>query len=123
RQQVGGAQAALWITPEYNRSVPAVLKNAVDVLSRPWGRSVLAGMPVAVLSASPGALGGFGANHHLRQALVVSVAQAMGAPEAYISSVGDLVDAHGTLADARTRKFLEEFLQAFGRWIRANSGN
>eukprot|EP01034_Spumella_vulgaris_P002401 gene2401-3123_t len=70
RQQVAAADAVLFVTPEYNRSVPAALKNAIDVGSRPYGQSVWSGKPGAVISVSPGAIGGFGANHHLRQSLV-----------------------------------------------------
>ena len=70
RQRIKGADAILFVTPEYNRSVPAPLKNAIDVGSRPYGQSAWNGKPGAVVSASPGAIGGFGANHHLRQSLV-----------------------------------------------------
>ncbi len=70
RKQVSSSDAVLFVTPEYNRSVPAALKNAIDVGSRPYGQSAWSGKPGAVISVSPGAIGGFGANHHLRQSLV-----------------------------------------------------
>src|SRR5262245_49722979 len=70
RERIKRADAVLFATPEYNRSVPGVLKNAIDVGSRPYGQSVWTGKPAAVVSVSPGATGGFGANHHLRQSLV-----------------------------------------------------
>jgi chromate reductase len=70
RERIKSADAVLFVTPEHNRSVPAALKNAIDVGSRPYGKSAWAGKPGAVVSASPGSIGGFGANHHLRQSLV-----------------------------------------------------
>jgi chromate reductase, NAD(P)H dehydrogenase (quinone) len=76
----------LFVTPEYNRSVPAVLKNAIDVASRPYGQSAWNGKPGAVVSASPSAIGGFGANHHLRQSLVFLNVPAMPQPEAYLAA-------------------------------------
>src|SRR3954452_10321958 len=84
RQRVRRADAVLFVTPEYNRSVPGALKNALDVGSRPYGQSVWTGKPGAVVSVSPGALGAFGANHHLRQSLVFLNVPAMQQPEAYI---------------------------------------
>lgn len=122
REQVQASDGVLWLTPEYNRSVPAVLKNALDVLSRPWGQGVLGGKPAAIVSVSPGALGGFGANHHLRQALVGAGAVTMGTPEAYIGAVDRLFSPAGELADAGTRAFLRDFLQDFARWLDAHRG-
>ncbi|MCF5262345.1 NADPH-dependent FMN reductase, partial [Pseudomonas sp. PA-5-4A] len=83
RQQVRSSDAVLFVTPEYNRSVPAPLKNAIDVGSRPYGQSVYGGKPGAIISVSPGAIGGFGANHHLRQSLVFLDVPCMQQPEAY----------------------------------------
>jgi chromate reductase len=118
RDEVRAADAVLFVTPEYNRSMPAVLKNAVDVLSRPYGRSALAAKPAAVISASPGALGGFGANHHLRQALSPLNVHVMAAPEAYIGNVGDALDDNDRLVNTGTRELLQKFLAAFEHWIR-----
>lgn len=120
RERVREADAVLFVTPEYNRSVPAPLKNALDVGSRPYGQSSWNGKPGAVLSASPGAIGGFGANHHLRQSLVFLNVPVMQQPEAYIAGADKLFDANGKLANDGTRKFLEHFMQAFADWISAN---
>lgn len=117
RQQIAQADAVMFLTPEYNRSVPAVLKNAVDVLSRPYGQSALTGKPAAVISSSPGALGGFGAHHHLRQSLVCLGVATMATPEAYISNVASLFNEQGQLVNEATRDFLSGYLQSFARWI------
>src|SRR5438128_7828550 len=93
RQRVRGADAVLFVTPEYNRSVPAPLKNAIDVGSRPYGHSVWDGKPGAVVSVSPGAIGAFGANHHLRQSLVFLNVPCMPMPEAYVGGIEHRFDA------------------------------
>jgi chromate reductase len=121
RERIVAADAVLFVTPEHNRSVPAALKNALDIGSRPYGKSVWNGKPGAVVSASPGASGGFGANHHLRQSLVFLNVPAMAQPEVYIGGVDKLLDASGKLANDGTRKFLESFMQAYTSWINANS--
>jgi chromate reductase len=121
RQRIMAADAVLFVTPEHNRSVPAALKNAIDIGSRPYGKNAWSGKPGAVVSASPGAIGGFGANHHLRQSLVFLNVPAMAQPEAYLGGADKLFDAHGKLANDGTRKFLQDFLQAFGAWITANT--
>ena len=115
--RVKAADAILFVTPEYNRSVPGVLKNALDVGSRPYGQSAWNGKPGAVISASPGASGGFGANHHLRQSLVFLNVPAMPMPEAYIGGADKLFDASGKLANDGTRKFLQNFVEAFANWV------
>src|SRR5688572_5385449 len=97
RAEIKAADAVLFVTPEYNRSVPGCLKNAIDVGSRPYGKSAWSGKPGAVISVSPGAIGGFGANHHLRQSLVFLDVPAMAQPEAYIGNAGELFDAEGEL--------------------------
>ena len=117
RQHIAKADAVLFLTPEYNRSVPAVLKNAVDVLSRPYGKSALTGKPAAVISSSIGAQGGFGANHHLRQSLVCLGVSTMAAPEAYIGGISALFDDQGNLQNDGTRAFLTKFMQSFEQWI------
>lgn len=111
----------LFVTPEYNRSVPAVLKNAIDVASRPYGQSAWAGKPGAVISVSPGAVGGFGANHHLRQSFVFLDIRAMQQPEAYIAGAARLFDDAGRLTNEKTREFLTEFMKAFEAWVLLNS--
>ena len=121
RRRVKSADAVLFVTPEYNRSVPAALKNALDVGSRPYGQSVWDGKPGAVVSVSPGALGGFGANHHLRQSLVFLNVPAMQQPEAYIGGAAELFDAEGNLINDRTRELMRQFMAAFAAWIDANA--
>ncbi len=120
RERIRAADAVLFVTPEYNRSVPAALKNALDVGSRPYGQSAWDGKPGAVVSASPGAIGGFGANHHLRQSLVFLNVPAMVQPEAYIGGADKLFDADGRLVNDSTRTFLGKFMAAFDAWIEAN---
>ncbi|MET0612695.1 MAG: NAD(P)H-dependent oxidoreductase, partial [Pseudomonas caspiana] len=95
RQQISAADGVLFVTPEYNRSVPGALKNAIDVGSRPYGKSAWSGKPGAVISASPGAIGGFGANHHLRQSLVFLNVPCLQQPEAYLGNAGTFFDAAG----------------------------
>jgi chromate reductase, NAD(P)H dehydrogenase (quinone) len=117
RQQVKGADAVLFVTPEYNRSVPGPLKNAIDVGSRPYGSSVWSGKPAAVVSVSPGAIGGFGANHHLRQSFVFLDMLPLQQPEAYIGNAGKLFAEDGSIAVPETRDFAAKYLHAFVKWI------
>jgi chromate reductase len=119
RKTIVAADAVLFVTPEYNRSVPAGLKNALDVGSRPYGHNVWNGKPGAVISVSPGAIGGFGANHHLRQSLVFLNVPAMAQPEAYIGHAGALFDEDGRIVNDGTNAFLDGFLKAFAAWIEA----
>jgi chromate reductase, NAD(P)H dehydrogenase (quinone) len=121
RQAVRVADALLFITPEYNRSIPSPLKNAVDVGSRPKGASCFDAKPAAVISLSPGALGAFGANHHLRQCLMCLNVPVMPAPEAYIGGAGSLFTDDGRIAVEATRQFLEQFMQRFAVWIARNT--
>ncbi|HEV7502783.1 MAG TPA: NAD(P)H-dependent oxidoreductase [Vicinamibacteria bacterium] len=120
RERIARADAALFVTPEYNRSVPGVLKNAVDVGSRPYGHSVWSGMPAAVVSVSPGPLAAFGANHHLRQSLVYLDMPTLQQPEAYVGGAATLFDADGALTNDRTREFLTKLMQAFAAWVEKN---
>ena len=117
RKRVRGLDAVLFATPEYNRSIPGALKNALDVGSRPYGKSVWSGKPCAIISVSPGAVGGFGANHHLRQCLVFLDMPCMQQPEAYISKVTDVLDDAGKVTSDSTRDFLEKYAAAFAGWI------
>jgi chromate reductase len=121
KEKIAEAEAVLFVTPEYNRSVPGVLKNAIDVASRPYGTSAWAGKPAGVISVSPGAIGGFGANHHLRQSLVFLDMPALQQPEAYIGGAATLFDDKGSIANDGTREFLKTFLQKFEAWIARNS--
>jgi chromate reductase len=118
RDDLRASDAVLFVTPEYNRSVPAALKNAIDVGSRPYGHSVWNGKPAAIVSVSPGALAAFGANHHLRQSLTFLNMPTMQQPEAYIGGAGQLFAPDGQVAEASTRAFLEGFVAAFDAWIR-----
>ncbi|MBN0977830.1 NAD(P)H-dependent oxidoreductase [Pseudomonas hygromyciniae] len=121
RQQVAAADGVLFVTPEYNRSVPAALKNAIDVGSRPYGQSAWNGKPGAVISVSPGAIGGFGANHHLRQSLVFLNVPCMQQPEAYLGGAGSAFDESGTLSE-KTKPFLQAFIDAYGHWVAQHKG-
>ena len=116
RDRIKAVDGVLFVTPEYNRSVPAALKNAIDVGSRPYGQSAWSGKPCAIASVSPGALGGFGANHHLRQSLVFLNMPAMQQPEAYIGHIGDQFDGD-TLTNDSTRAFLQKFIDAYASWV------
>ena len=116
RAEITAADAVLFVTPEYNRSVPGVLKNALDVGSRPYGSSAWDGKPGAVISVSPGAVGGFGANHHLRQSLVFLNVPLL-SREAYVGNAFALFDDAGQLTNAGTADFLRAYGQAFTLWI------
>ena len=116
RQAVEETTAVLFVTPEYNRSIPGALKNALDVGSRPYGHSVWQGKPAAIVSVSPGAIGAFGANHHLRQPLVFLNMPTMQQPEAYVGNVETLLE-DGVLKNEGTRAFLKTFADAFAEWI------
>jgi chromate reductase len=120
KERIGAADAVLFVTPEYNRSIPGALKNAIDVGSRPYGKSAWSGKLGAIVSVSPGALGAFGANHHLRQSLVFLDVPTMAQPEAYIGHCASLFDDKGALVNDATRTFLAKFLQAFAQWIECN---
>jgi len=117
RARIKSADAVLFVTPEYNRSVPGVLKNAIDIGSRPFGHSVFDGKPAAVVSNSPGNVGGFGAHHHLRQSLAFLNMPVLAQPEMYLSSVGDWFDDAGRVKSDQTREFLARFTKTFADWI------
>lgn len=116
RKEIAAADAVLFVTPEYNRSVPGVLKNAIDVGSRPYGSSVWNGKPGAVISQSPGAIGGFGANHHLRQSLVFLNVPLL-SQEAYLGNSFALFDENGELINEGTAEFLRAYGAQFSAWI------
>ena len=116
RERVKRASGVLFVTPEYNRSIPGVLKNALDVASRPKPFNAWSGKPGGVVSVTIGPLGAFGANHHLRQCLVTVNVPVLPS-EAYIGGVDKLFDASGTLANERTRELLTGYMQAYGDWV------
>lgn len=120
RKKVKESDGVLFVTPEYNRSIPSVLKNAIDVGSRPYGQSAWEGKPAAVVSVSPSAIGAFGANHHLRQAMVFLNMPAMQQPEAYIGNAGELFDDNDQLVKTSTKEFLTDFMNAFATWVGKN---
>ncbi len=117
RNQVRAASALLFVTPEYNRSIPGVLKNAIDVGSRPYGASVWSGKPGGVVSNSPGGIGGFGANHHLRQSLVFLDVPVLQQPEMYLSGVGSWFDDGGNVKDEKHKELLSKFATTFADWV------
>ena len=121
RETLKKSNGVLFITPEYNRSIPGVLKNAIDVGSRPYGASVFSGKPGAIISISPGAMGGFGANHHLRQSLVFLDVPVLQQPEAYIGGAASLFDEAGAIANPGTRDFIARFMAAFAAWVETHA--
>jgi len=121
REQIIAADGILFLTPEYTRSVPGFLKNAIDVGSRPYGENSWDGKPAAIVSVSIGNISGFGANHHLRQSLVFVNVHTMAQPEAYIGGAGALFDDNGKLTNDSTKEFLSSFMEAFEKWIVKNA--
>ncbi len=116
RSEMHEADGVIFVTPEYNRSIPSVLKNALDVGSRPYGESVWDGKPGAVFSNSPGNLSAFGANHHLRQCLVFLNVFAMQQPEVYLANIADALDEQGKIKDADVKNFLQKAIDAYIDW-------
>ena len=121
REQVRGMDAILFATPEYNRSIPGPLKNAIDVGSRPYGKSAWSGKPCAVVSVSPGAVGAFGANHHLRQMLVFLDMPCLQQPEMYINGADKIFDASGKVVRDGVEDLFRKFAATFARWIERNA--
>jgi chromate reductase len=118
RKTVGEADGVLFVSPEYNRGIPGVLKNAIDVGSRPYGQSVFDKKPAAIVTASPGAIGGFGANHQIRQVGVFLNMPMMQQPEAYLGHVtDDSFDADGRLKDGPLKGLIETLAHAFHDWV------
>lgn len=123
REHIKKSDGLLFVTPEYNRSIPGVLKNAIDVGSKPLGKNVWDARPGAVISVSPGAMGGFGANHHLRQCLMAVNVPTMAHPEAYIGGAAKLFDSKGHLTNEDTQKYVQKFVDSYVRWFESNSSN
>jgi chromate reductase, NAD(P)H dehydrogenase (quinone) len=118
REQVGAADGVLFCSPEYNRGIPGVLKNAIDVASRPYGRSVFDKKPAAIVTASPGSIGGFGANHQIRQACVFLNMPVMQQPEAYLGHVSDdSFDESGCLKEGPLKELVTSLAHAFHDWV------
>jgi chromate reductase, NAD(P)H dehydrogenase (quinone) len=119
RDAIRSHDAVLFVSPEYNRSMPAALKNAIDVGSRPYGKASIVGKPCAVVTTSPGVLGGFSANHQIRQAVVFLDMPMLQMPEMYIGGVDKVVGADGAI-QGDARKLFDAFLQKFATWIESN---
>mgnify|MGYP002780742652 CR=1 FL=1 len=118
RREIAAADGVLFVSPEYNRSIPGALKNAIDVGSRPYGKSAFAKKPAAIVTASPGALGGFGCNHHLRQCCVFLDMPTMQQPEAYLGGVSDdKFGPDGRVVDEGLAKLLGKLGTAFAGWV------
>ena len=118
RQQIAAADGVLFVSPEYNRGIPGVLKNAIDVGSRPYGQSVFDKKPAAIVTVSPGSIGGFGSNHQIRQAAVFLNMPVMQQPEAYLGHVGDdAFDTDGCLKEGPLKEIIKGLAQAFHDWV------
>jgi chromate reductase len=118
REEISGADGVLFCTPEYNRGIPGVLKNAIDVGSRPYGQSVWDKKPGAIVTASPGGIGGFGANHQLRQVCVFLNMPIMQQPEAYLGNISDSAfDKNGELKDGPVQSLVVRVATAFAGWV------
>lgn len=121
REAIKAADGVLFVTPEYNRSLPAALKNTLDVGSRPYGANAWAGKPAGIVTASPSGIGGFGANHHLRQSLVFLDMPALAQPEAYIGNLWGMFDDDGKIVTEGTEDFLTGWAAAFAKWVADHS--
>ena len=117
RTKIKTKDAILFVSPEYNRTIPGVLKNAIDVGSRPPGKSVWEGKVAAVATASPSNLGGFGSNQNIRQAFVFLNVPFMQQPEMYLSKVNESFLKDGKTVNAKTAAYLQKFLDGFGKWV------
>ena len=118
KKDVESADAVLFVTPEYNRSIPGVLKNAIDIASRPWGKNSFAGKPGAVLGASVGSPGTCMAQQHLRNVLAYLDVPTMGQPEVFIHFTKDLIAADGKVTNSGTEKFLQDFVNHYVTWVK-----
>ncbi|MBW3537914.1 NAD(P)H-dependent oxidoreductase [Candidatus Parcubacteria bacterium] len=116
KQRIEASDAIVISTPEYNYSVPGVLKNAIDWASRPYGQSSWDGKPAAIMGASPGRMGTARAQYHLRQMFVFLNVHALNRPEVMISDAAAKFDAQGNLIDADTRKRIVRLLEALSEW-------
>ncbi len=121
KADIAAAQGLLFVTPEYNRSLPGVLKNAIDHASRPYGQSVWAGKPAGVLGASIGSIGTALAQQHLRNILAYLDVPTMGQPEAFIHVKDDLFDEQGDIGSA-SRQFLQNWMDHYVDWVKKHLG-
>jgi chromate reductase len=116
RERIARADGVLFVTPEYNRSYPAHLKNAIDIGTRPYGKNVWSGKPAGVVSVSMGAMGGFGANQALRQQLANVNMSVLQQPEVYIGGADKIFDSDGGVTIEATEAFLRSYLAGFASW-------
>jgi chromate reductase len=117
REKLQKSDGVLFVTPEYNRAVPGVLKNAIDVGSRPYGKSSFLGKPIGIISNSPGPLGGVSAAKNLQNILPGIAGPIMGQPEIYLNGVGDAFDEQGNLTKESLQKVLQQYLDAFAVFV------
>src|ERR1700729_1875031 len=117
REKVQKSEGVLFVTPEYNRSIPGVLKNAIDVGSRPYGKSSFLGKPVGIVSSSPGPLGGVSAAKHLQNILPGIAGPILGQPEIYLNGVGDAFDEQGNVTKEPLLKVLKQYIDAFATYV------
>ena len=117
REKLQKSNGVLFVTPEYNRSIPGVLKNAIDVGSRPYGKSSFLGKPVGIVSNSPGLLGGVSAAKHLQNIIPGIAGPIMGQPEIYLNGVGDGFDDKGNLIKESLQKMLQQYIDAFAAFV------
>lgn len=117
REKIKNSDGVLVVSPEYNRTIPGALKNAIDVGSRPYGSSVWPGKAGGVVTSSISALGGLAANHHIRQAFVFVDVPLMQQPEAYIGNASQIFKEDGTTAVEKTEEFLKSWISAFENWV------
>ena len=121
KSEIEAAQGIIFVTPEYNRSIPGVLKNAIDHASRPYGKSVWAGKPAGVVGVSVGAIGTSMAQQHLRNILAYLDAPTLGQPEAFIQAKEGLFDAAGNIG-ADSRQFLQGWMDRYVAWVKKHAG-
>jgi chromate reductase len=117
REKLQKSSGVLFVTPEYNRSIPGVLKNAIDVASRPYGKSSFLGKPIGIVSNSPGVLGGVSAAMNLKQLLPGITGPIMGQPEIYLIGCGDAFDAEGNLTKEPMQKVMQQYIDAYAAWV------
>jgi chromate reductase, NAD(P)H dehydrogenase (quinone) len=117
KNEIESADAVLFVTPEYNRSITPALKNAIDWGTRPWGKNSWAGKPASIVGTTPGAIGTAVAQTHLRSVAVVLDVILMGQPEVYFVNKPGLIDENDDITDDTTREFLEGWLARFESWI------
>jgi chromate reductase len=117
REKIQKSAGVIFVTPEYNRAIPGVLKNAIDVASRPYGKSSFLGKPTGIISNSPGPLGGVNAAKSLQNVLPGITGPIMGQPETYLNGVGDAFDEKGNLIKESLQKVLEQYLAAFAAFV------